>query len=121
MRLCRHRSGLWSLLIALAALGSGLEVVPVPILAAAGFFAPACEELDATDSEGERDETPDDLKDSNWFLIQLASRRDQRSRRVLPPVYARASWLGSKGTSHLLPTPWGIEVPLSVRLCRFMC
>ncbi|WP_254053864.1 hypothetical protein [Singulisphaera sp. GP187] len=116
-----HWSGIRVLMVAFAVIGSGLDVVPVPILAAVGFCTPLCEELDATDCEGERDEAPDDLNDLTWSLVPIASRSDQRWLHPEAPGFLQASWPGSGGTTHLQTTPLATAVPTSIRLCRFMC
>lgn len=120
-KLYLHWTGLRSLVIALAVIGSGLDVVSVPLLVSAGFCSPMGEELDATDSEGERDQAPDDLNDLTWSLVQIASRAEKRRHPQHPPEFLPVSKRGSQGMANLQTTPRPTALPTSIRLCRFMC
>ncbi len=65
-------------MVALAIIGAGLEGFSVPLLAAVGTGPSLSEEFDGADTEGERDEAPEDLNELTWCLVSFASRGEKR-------------------------------------------
>jgi hypothetical protein len=109
-------------MVALAVVGSGLDMIPAPILAAAGICEPVREGSDADDTEDERDEAPDDANDPTWLLVQMATRGEKRhDSRSQPAEFPRGWLLESERTPQNQTPSCLTQVSLPIRLCRFTC
>lgn len=109
-------------MVALAIIGAGFEGFSIPLLAAVGTGTSLSEEFDGADTEGERDEAPEDLNELAWFLVPFASRGEKGRYQGEAPEFLPVAKLGSKRAACLLPaSPWANACPTPIRLCRFMC
>jgi hypothetical protein len=119
----RRWSLIQALMVALAVVGSGLDMIPSPILAAAGICEPVGEGSNPADAENERDEAPDDdSSDPTWPLVQMAARGEKRQdERIQPAQFPRGWSLESERTPRNQTPSCLARVSLPIRLCRFTC
>src|SRR4051812_1722761 len=82
------------LVVALVTLGTGLDVVPIPLLSASDPSAVEAGDPLAPSQDDERDETPDDVSDLSWPQVRMVVRAGASHPRSGWPDFPRADRLG---------------------------
>lgn len=108
------------LMVALAAIGLGLDTIPTPVLAAAGFSEPVGMGTNSADSEEERD-AADDPNDPAVTLVQTGTWGEKRPLHAPGAGLPRASTLRSGRPIHDPAASNLPRIPLAIWLCRFTC
>jgi hypothetical protein len=117
-----HRTLTQALMVALAVIGAGFDLIPAPVLALAGICECAVEETDDTDAENERDSRSDDPNNLSWALIQLAAPGEKRRSGPNPPIdLPRSSHANSSRLRLEYAHSSGSPIALPIQLCRFTC